>query len=342
MSAHQVFLVFAMMLIGLPTTRADDKTAWPVPDWQIASPESEGISAAKLAELKTWLAEHGSKTGMVVRHGRIVAEWYFEDATAESQYLVYSTSKSFSSTAAGIAIAEGKFSLDDKLQDFVSDVAPEAKREITVRQILSMTTGVHNEPEVRNRTDMSTYALTLAPMDYGPGKKWEYNNTGLTLLGPIFRKATGQDIDAYLNAKVFEPIGIKRSDWQWDRQDGGALPFSGLHINARALARFGLMTLREGKWQEKQIVPADWVKQAAGSSQSINKGYGFLWWNNVENAWPGVPRDAFAAQGKFDNDMLIVPSLDLILIRQIGEDPQPNRKVNKAEMFRLAAEAVVK
>ena len=85
-------------------------------------------------------------------------------------------------------------------------------------------------------------------MDHKPGEKWDYNNTGCALLGPMIRQATGQDIDAYLNAKVFKPIGIQESDWHWEKQQGHPLPFSGLHITARALARFGLMTLREGRW----------------------------------------------------------------------------------------------
>src|SRR5687768_9431110 len=147
---------------AMPVTAAE--TAWPVPDWQVAAPDSQGISAEKLEKLRDWLADHGSKTGLVVRHGQIVAEWYFGDAKPDSQHLVYSTSKSFAATAAGIAIAEGKLSLDTKLGELVADVAPPEKRDVTVRQILSMTTGVHNEPDVRQRADMFTYALSAAPM----------------------------------------------------------------------------------------------------------------------------------------------------------------------------------
>ena len=333
--------MIAMSLLGFASQLlAEENVVWPVPDWEVATPESQGVSAKKLETLRTWLAERGSKTGMVVRHGRVVAEWYFGDTKRESRHLVYSTSKSFSATAAGIAIGEGKLSLDTRLGDLIADVAPAAKRDVTVRQILSMTTGVHNDPEIRTRADMFTYALTLAPMDHKPGEHWEYNNTGNSLLGPIIRKVTGQDIDEYLAAKVFKPIGIEKVDWEWERQEGHPLPFSGLHITARGLARFGLLTLREGKWQDKQIVPSAWVKEAAAASQELSKNYGFLWWNNSQGTWAGVPRDAFAAMGRYDNDLLMVPSLDLIFLRQIGDDPEPNRQFDKIKMLQLAVDVV--
>lgn len=319
---------------------AAEPVAWPVPEWEVATPESQGMSSAGLEKARDWLKVHGSKTGLVVRHGRIVAEWYFDDAKPTTQYLVFSTTKSFSATAAGIAISEGRLSLDTKVGDLLSDVSPSEKGAITVEQILSMTTGVHSDSSLRKRPDLFTYVLTEAPLDSKPGEKWLYNNTGLSLLTPLMLKATGKEISQYLTAKVFEPIGIQSRDWHWEQQEGHDLPFSGLHITARALARFGLLTLRNGTWQDKEIVPAAWVKRAAAPSQTMTPNYGFLWWNNSTNLWPGVPSDAFAAMGKFDNDMLIVPSLDLILIRQIGEDPEPNRKINKLELFKLVVEAV--
>lgn len=340
-------LLLVLVLLGLGAATATvcvaaESLVWPVPDWQTALPQSQGMSPARVQKIGQWLKDHGSKTGLLIRHGRIVGEWYFDDATPKSTYLVFSTTKSFSATAAGIAIAEGKLSLDLKLGKVVNNVAPAGKREVNVRQILSMDTGVHNDhnPEMSKRVDLFTYAITQAPMDFPPGTKWDYNNTGAALLGPMMRATTGQDIDAYLAEKMFAPIGIKPIDWSWDKQEGHAIPFSGLHITARALARFGLMTLREGRWQEKQIVPAAWVKQATSPSQPMNPRYGFLWWNNTTGAYHGVPKDAFAATGRFDNSMLIVPSLDLIVLRQIGRDPDPKRRIDLRELFALAAAAV--
>ena len=158
--------------------------------------------------------------------------------------------------------------------------------------------------------DQFHYALFQAPLDFRPGEKWDYNNTGLALFSPFFQAATGQPLDHFVAAKIFKPIGIRPADWTWDYNGERPLPFSGLHITARALARFGLLVIRGGRWKDKQIVAADWLARAARPSQQLKKEYGYLWWNNSQGMWRGVPKDAFAAIGKFENDMLIVPSLD--------------------------------
>lgn len=316
------------------------QTAWPVPKWETAKPNRHGMSGSRLAKVRNWLKRHGSKTGVVVRRGRLVGEWYFDDATPQSRYNMYSTTKSFSSTAAGLAVAGGKLKLDTKVGEVLPDVRPEGKRDVTVRHLISMTSGVHNDPGVSAKPDLFGYALYEAPMDNAPGAKWDYNNTGLAILGPVVKQATGKHIDQILNDQVFEPIGIKPDDWEWQRRGKTPLPYSGLHINARALARFGLMFMNRGKWQDRQIVPEAWTDEASRSSQTMNPTYGYLWWNNATGRWPGVPRDAFASLGKFDNSMLLVPSLELIVIRQVGDDTVPNRKLNIGELWKLAVDAV--
>jgi glucose/arabinose dehydrogenase len=174
------------------------------------------------------------------------------------------------------------------------------------------------------------------PMDSKPGEKWEYNNTGLSILGPVVKKATGQNIAEILDAQVFQKIGIRRDDWTWDERDGMPLPYSGLHITARALARFGVLVLNKGQWRGNKVVSSTWLADATRPSQDLQKKYGYLWWNNTTGSWPGVPADAFAALGHLDNDMLVVPSLDLIVIRQASDEAT----LKIAELFALAAAAV--
>jgi len=340
MHRHSLFVrLFAGLLLLAAVRASAAETAWPVPDWQTASPDSQQMSSDGLTKVRDWLEQHGSKTGLVVRHGQIVGEWYFGDATAKSKYIVYSTTKSFASTAAAMAIYDGKLTLDTKVGSVLAEAAPSPKGDVTLRQVISMTTGVHNDTKIHMDPERFTHALTTEPMDFPPGTKWDYNNTGLSLLSPLIRKATGRDIDQWLAERVFAPIGIQAEDWSWERAEDYPLPYSGLHINARALARFGLLFLNDGKWQDRQVVPAEWVKEATGPSQDLNKSYGYLWWNNTTGKWKGVPADAYAALGRFDNDMLIVPSLDLIVIRQIGDDPEPKRKLQIGELFALAVEA---
>lgn len=316
---------------------------WPVPEWESAKPADVGMNGAKLDEVGQLLKASGAKTGLVVRHGKIVGEWYFDGADRNTKLIVYSTSKSFASTAAGLVIADGKLSLDTKVGELLPDVKPEGKKEITVRQIISMNTGVNNNKTFPMLEKKFTHSLYEAPLDFAPGTKWDYNNTGLALLAPMLKRATGKQVDEILDEKVFRKIGIGESQWSWEKNEDYSLPYSGLHITARGLARFGLLFLRHGKWQGEQVVPAAWVKEATGPSQDLNPEYGYLWWNNTTGKkWPGVPKDAYAALGRAQNNMLLVPSLDLIVIRTIGDDTDTKRKFDMTKIFAAACEAVEK
>jgi CubicO group peptidase (beta-lactamase class C family)/glucose/arabinose dehydrogenase len=331
--------VLSWCLLPLFALPAFGQTVFPSDDWQVVKPESQSMSSDALAKVGEWLKANGSKTGMVVRHGRIVGQWYFDEATPDSKYLVYSTSKSFASTAAGLAIAAGKLKLDTTVGQLFPEASPPSKRDITVRHLLTMTSGAHSDNTQLERNDLFKYVLEELPMDYAPGEKWEYNNTGLSLLAPVLQKAIGKSVAEILEEQVFSKIGIPREDWTWDDRDGTPLPYSGLHITARSLARFGLLFLNKGQWRGEKLVSSTWVAEAT-RSKTAGTRYGYLWWDNSSGAWPGVPRDAYAAMGKFDNDMLIVPSLDMIVIRQVGDDSATNRQLKIAELFALAVGAV--
>jgi CubicO group peptidase (beta-lactamase class C family) len=316
------------------------QTVYPAADWEVAKPQTQAMSGEGVEKVGQWLKESGAKTGLVVRHGRIVGEWYFDDAKPDSQYLVYSTTKSFSAIAIGLAIADGKLKLDSRVGDFFPDAAPAEKRDITVRQLLSMTSGAHSDNDILKREDLFEYVLKELPIDSPPGEKWVYNNSGLSLLSPVVHKATGKNIDQLLDEQVFRQIGIQPSDWHWDTRGGTPIPYSGLYITARALARFGLLALNKGQWRGKKVISSDWVNECTRPSQDTTLMYGYLWWTNHVGAWSSVPRDAFATMGKYGNSMLMVPSLDLIVLRQIGDDSEKNRKPNMEELYNLAVAAV--
>jgi CubicO group peptidase (beta-lactamase class C family) len=314
------------------------QTVFPGADWETATPASQGMDAEKLDQARAWLESHNSKSGVVIRHGRIVAEWYFGGADRDSKFAAYSTTKSLSSMATGIAIADGKLALDHTVGKYFPDASPESKRTITVKHLLSMTSGVHNDAAIVERQDKFSFSLQTAPMDHEPGAKWEYNNSGLSLLSPVFQKAVGRPIDEFLGDRVFGPIGIRTDDWKWERYEGYALPYSGCHTTARSLGRIGLLVLNHGQWNGKQIVPAAWLAESIAPSQELNKSYGYLWWNNTAGRWPNVPKDAYAALGKWDNNIFVAPGLDLVVIRQSDLAPGKDHKI--AEYYQLVCEAV--
>ncbi len=334
------YLVGLLFVLGMSVGRADAQSVFPGAEWEVATPASQGMDAAGLEKAKAWLESHNSKSGVVIRHGRIVAEWYFSGATPQTKFAAYSTSKSLSSMATGLAIADGKLALDHTVGKYLADANPESKRAVTVKQLLSMTSGVHNDSGIGMREDLFSYALKSAGMDHEPGAKWDYNNTGLALLSPVFHKATGKQIDEVLKERVFLPIGMTSDDWTWEHREGYALPYSGCHTTARSLSRIGLMVLHHGEWNGKPIVPAAWLKESIGASQDLNPSYGYLWWNNTTGKWPKVPKDAYAALGKWDNNIFIAPSLDLVVIRQSDLAPAKGHQI--AEYYQLVCDAVMK
>lgn len=333
-------IAWSLVFVGLHTSLLTAQTVFPGDTWETAAPASQGMKAEQLDKAKAWLESHNSKTGLVIRHGRIVAEWYFGGADQNSKFAAYSTSKSLSSIATGLAIADGKLTLDKTVGQLIPDASPDSKRSVTVKQLLSMSSGVHNDAGIGQRDDLFSYAMRSAAMDHAPGEKWDYNNTGLALLSPVFKKATGRQIDEVLSERVFQPIGMTAKDWTWEHREGFAIPYSGCHTTARSLGRIGLLVLHHGKWMDKQLIPSEWLAESIAPSQAMNKSYGYLWWNNTTNKWPGVPADAYAALGRWDNNILIVPSLDLVVIRQ--SDLAPAQGHNVTEYFKLVCDAIAK
>ncbi|HLQ46011.1 MAG TPA: serine hydrolase domain-containing protein, partial [Planctomycetaceae bacterium] len=158
--------VWSLLVVSLCVRGAAAQTVWPGEEWETAAPASQGMDAEGLEKARGWLESHNSKSGVVIRHGRIVAEWYFGDADRQSKFAAYSTSKSLSSMATGLAIADGTLALDHTVGRYIPDASPEGKRAVTVKQLLSMTSGVHNDPEIGQREDLFSYALRTVAMDH--------------------------------------------------------------------------------------------------------------------------------------------------------------------------------
>ena len=308
-------VLFGIVLQGsLVMTPAAAQTVFPAPDWQVVKPETQSMSPAALEKVGQWLKDSGARPGSWC--GTAISWPSGISTTPGPRRSTWSIplSKSFSGTAAGLAIGAGKLTLDSKVGDFFPDAESALQARDHRAAVVVDDLGAHNDNAILKREDLFKYVLSELPMDFPPGEKWDYNNSGLSLLSPVVHKATGKNIDQLLDEQVFKKIGIGSDDWSWEDRDGMPIPYSGLHITARALARFGLLLLNKGQWRGGKVISSDWMNDVARPSQEMNQRYGYLWWTNRRGAWSKVPRDAFASMGKFDNDMLIVPSLDLIVI----------------------------
>ncbi len=234
-----------------------------------------------------------------------------------------SVSKSFVSAAVGIALREGLLSLDEKLCDAFAEYVPENASEYLlktrVRHMLTMTTGLANGlffadwPERYQVKDWVHYFFH-APFDHEPGERFLYSNFNTYMIGVLIEKRCGQNLLNYLRNRLFEPIGIGNPEWTLCPL-GHCYAANGLNVNIDELGRFGELLLRRGNWDGKQLIPAEYLKEATSKQvetisgrKEYNEtfGYGYQFWMTP------LP-DTFLCSGNYGQYCLIMPGKDTVL-----------------------------
>ncbi len=259
---------------------------------------------------------------MVVRHGHVVAEGWWAPYSAERPHLLYSLTKSFTSVAVGLAIADGKLSLDDRvvdvLPDHVPDDIPEQGRRLTVHHLLSMTTG-HRADSLaeawQREPDDLVKGFLRVPFPDAEGTRHAYDNPTTYILARMVERVTGRSLPELLDERLFRPMGIDHAEW--DRVASGAVfGFHGLHLTTEDVAAFGELLLRGGLWGDRQLVPRAWVELATGRHIDTTQidgwsenhdalcGYGYQFW---------MSRHGYRGDGAFGQLCLVVPSYDLVV-----------------------------
>jgi CubicO group peptidase (beta-lactamase class C family) len=274
------------------------------PDLPRSTPEAQGVSSAALlafveAAEKKVDALHSL---MVLRHGHVVAEGWWEPYRRDDPHVLFSLSKSFASTGIGLAVAEGRLSLDDTVLSFFPGEAPaepgENLKAMRVRDLLSMSTGHHADaidpfPYTDPGVSQTRVFLSL-PVAHKPGTHFVYNTPASYMLSAIVQKTTGMPLVDYLRPRLFEPLGIRAPRWE-ATPSGVSLGGFGLSITTEDIARFGQLYLRKGEWSGRRLLPAEWVS-AATSRQASNgsspasdweQGYGYQFWRCRHGAYRG-------------------------------------------------------
>jgi len=287
-----------------------------------STPEAQGIpSSAILAFVedaeKTVNAVHSV---MVLRHGHVVAEGWWEPYRRDDPHVLWSLSKSFTSTGVGLAVAEGKLSLDDTVLSFFPEDAPaepsDNLKQMRVRDLLRMSTGHHKE-EVDAfsfaGTDVPlTRAFLAMPVPHKPGTHFVYNTPATYMLSAIVQKVTGETLVDYLGPRLFEPLGMGSPHWDASAQ-GISLGGFGLSLTTEDIARFGQLYLQKGEWNGRQILPAAWVKEATalqtsnGSNPTSDwdQGYGYQFWRCRHGLYRG--------DGAFGQFCIVMPKQDAVV-----------------------------
>ena len=289
--------------------------------FEISLPEAEGVSSGAILG---WVesVEHDADalhSFVLVRHGKIVAEGWWAPYEKERPHMLYSLSKSFTSTAVGFAVDEGRLNLDDTVVSFFPDKAPAQPSanlaKMRVRDLLRMGTGNANDTFTPMKEGAETDWIKVffaQPVEHDPGTFFRYNTGATYMLSAIVQKATGQKVIDYLTPRLFEPLEIRNPAWETSAQ-GITTGGYGLKVKSRDIAALGQLYLQKGQWNSKRLLSEKWV-EAATSKQISNgdnpncdwsQGYGFQFWRCRHNAFRG--------DGAFGQYCLVMPDQETVL-----------------------------
>ncbi|TDO62563.1 CubicO group peptidase (beta-lactamase class C family) [Kribbella sp. VKM Ac-2571] len=290
-----------------------------------SAPGAVGVSARSVVELLDRLEAEDVECHsiMVVRRGHVVAEGWWAPYSAERPHLLYSLTKSFTSIAVGLAIADGLLALDDRVVDVLPDHVPddvsEQGRRITVHHLLSMTAG-HAEDSLEQAWRLEPGDLVKGflrtPFAAPEGTQHTYDNSTTFILARMVERVTGRGLPELLDERIFQPMGIDHAEW--DRvASGAAFGFHGLHLTTEAVAAFGELLLRGGLWHDRQLVPREWVELATRwhvdtlplpnwrRNPEFLHGYGYQFW---------MSQHGYHGNGAFGQYCVVAPAHDLVVV----------------------------
>ena len=255
---------------------------------------------------------------MIIRHGQVVAEGWWSPYLPEQPHLLYSLSKSFTSTAAAFAIAEGLLDLDATVLSYFpeldAEITDQRSRSILIRHVAAMASG-HLEETGDRALALDPVepvrGFLLIPPDREPGSVFAYNQPCTYTLGAIVQRLTGQTLIEYLRPRLFDPLGIDKAGWQQDAT-GRDVGYTGLHATTEAIARLGLLYLQRGVWNGQRLLAEEWVAEATRlqvknpnePNPDWRQGYGFQFW---------MARHGYRGDGAYGQFCVVLPEQDAVI-----------------------------
>jgi CubicO group peptidase (beta-lactamase class C family) len=297
--------------------------------WNVSTPLAEGIDTASIQSVFDSM-RNGSiervDSLLVARHGKLVAEGYFNGYSRDAVHDLRSAGKSFVSTLAGIAIDQGLFALDDPVATLLPGFENHAhmddrKRRITVNHLLNMRSGLECndweesspgfEERIYHSDDWIGFVLDLH-MAFDPGMVGQYCTGGVVLLGEVIARRSGMGLDAFAQANLFGPLQVPRAVWR-PGPDGRATAATGMRLRPRDLAKLGQLYLDDGAWNGMPVLPSAWVARSQQRVLMLGRDwYGYLWWKRSFPV-PNGEVECFFAFGNGGNFTFVIPALDLVV-----------------------------
>jgi len=293
----------------------------------VSNPEAQGVSSQSIIDFLDAISQSQNEfhSFMILRHGKIIAQGWWNPYRSDLKHTMYSVSKSFTASAIGFAIAEKKLSVNDKVISFFPDELPDTVgpylAALRVKDLLSMSVGMQPDPtgEIGGNHDDWIKAFFKTPIINEPGTKFLYNSAASFMLSAIVQKVTGKKTLDYLQLKLFNPLGITGLDWEVNPQGintGGW----GLRLKTEDMAKFGQLFLQKGMWNGKQILPQSWITeastkkidqdpnapQAKKDSSDWLQGYCYQMWRCRNNEYRG--------DGAFGQYIIVMPDKDAVVV----------------------------
>lgn len=276
---------------------------------------------------------------VVAQHGKPIYEHYFDKDGSEGLRNTRSVGKTVTGMLVGLAIERKLLRLDSPVLPYFPELRPLAhpdprKDKITVEDFLTMSSMLEcddgnpysrgNEERMYLVEDWSRFLVDLPvrgfpewqprPEQSPYGRAWSYCTAGVTLLGPLLEKASGQSVPDFAAANLFKPLGITKVKWQF-QPTGAAMTGGGLQLRSIDLMKLGQLYLGGGRWHGKQVIPADWVKRSTAPHANARQGvdYGYLWWLQQFTV-NGRAVQTYGMAGAGGNKVFVLPELDAVVV----------------------------
>jgi CubicO group peptidase (beta-lactamase class C family) len=343
---QKIYSIFSVLIAVLSFSTLDAQNAAPLPR---TNPETENVSSAGI--LRFIEAAEKSKNElhslMILRHGKVIAEGWWDPYKPALRHSQYSISKTFTSTAVGLAVGEDKLKLSDKVisffpNDLPGTISPNLAA-LTVRDLLIMSAGQDPDPtfDIGSKSRNWVKAFLATPIVYKPGTIFLYNSMASYILSAIVQKVTGQKIIDYLRPRLFDPLGISGMDWEENMlsvNTGGW----GLRLKIEDMAKVGQLYLQKGNWNGNQILTTAWIEEASTEkifrhpelpksvkdTSDWEQGYGYQIWR--------CRYHAYRADGAYGQYIIVLPDLDAVIAIQ-SETPDMQDELNMVWEYLLPA-----
>lgn len=320
--------IILILFIGISSVFCQSVNKYPGKIWdKVQTPEDIGFSSEKLAKAKEFSETLKTAAVTIIVNGEILYEW----GDVDSLFITHSMRKSVLSAMYGKYVEAGIIDPNKTMAELGIDDDPplsEQEKMATIRDCLKARSGVYHSAEAENE---AMHRLKPARDMYKPGEYWLYNNWDFNVLGTIFQNLTGKKIFEAMKEDIADPIQMEKfsvengMSFKTGRSIHEAYMFV---ITAHDLARFGLLMLRNGKWNEKQIIPESWVKESTTYFSDATKyrydGYGYMWWVAKDhNKLPHLPNvklkeGTYSARGAGGHYLIVIPDYDMVFVHRVN------------------------